>query len=138
MNSVGFFLDCLLQVLHETFPQHTFLMNGLVQGVKVRPGDADEPGLRAPGPGTVPADHLLCGRRRVFLDRSCLCDLTLNLCVLSGLPVVSLSSTDRCSVRYLGEEVLPPPDRLLHLCPHPVHEDQPMVSVCVCVLEVRV
>ncbi len=30
--------DLLLwfQVLHETFPQHTFLMNGLVHGVKVR------------------------------------------------------------------------------------------------------
>lgn len=27
----------LFQVLHETFPQHTFLMNGLVQGVKVKP-----------------------------------------------------------------------------------------------------
>lgn len=26
----------VFQVLHETFPQHTFLMNGLVQGVKVR------------------------------------------------------------------------------------------------------
>lgn len=25
----------LLQVLHETFPKHTFLMNGLIQGVKV-------------------------------------------------------------------------------------------------------
>ncbi len=24
-----------LQALHETFPKHTFLMNGLVQGVKV-------------------------------------------------------------------------------------------------------
>ena len=24
------------QVLHETFPQHTFLMNGLIHGVKVR------------------------------------------------------------------------------------------------------
>lgn len=25
-----------LQVLHQTFPQHTFLMNGLIHGVKVR------------------------------------------------------------------------------------------------------
>lgn len=24
-----------LQVLHQTFPQHTFLMNGLIHGVKV-------------------------------------------------------------------------------------------------------
>jgi len=24
-----------LQVLHETFPHHAFLMNGLIQGVKV-------------------------------------------------------------------------------------------------------
>ncbi|KTF93168.1 hypothetical protein cypCar_00045768, partial [Cyprinus carpio] len=24
-----------IRVLHETFPQHTFLMNGLIQGVKV-------------------------------------------------------------------------------------------------------
>lgn len=40
--SVVFFLDSLFQVLHETFPQHTFLMNGLVQGVKVRPVDADD------------------------------------------------------------------------------------------------
>lgn len=24
------------QVLHQTFPQHTFLMNGLIHGVKVR------------------------------------------------------------------------------------------------------
>lgn len=30
------------QVLHETFPQHTFLMNGLIQGVKVgAPGGAE-------------------------------------------------------------------------------------------------
>lgn len=28
--------SAVLQVLHETFPQHTFLMNGLIQGVKVR------------------------------------------------------------------------------------------------------
>jgi hypothetical protein len=27
---------CLFQVLGETFPKHTFLMNGLVQGVKVQ------------------------------------------------------------------------------------------------------
>lgn len=33
INSIFF----SLQVLHETFPQHTFLMNGLIQGVKVRP-----------------------------------------------------------------------------------------------------
>ena len=26
----------VLQVLHQTFPQHTFLMNGLIHGVKVR------------------------------------------------------------------------------------------------------
>lgn len=25
----------ILQVLHQTFPQHTFLMNGLIHGVKV-------------------------------------------------------------------------------------------------------
>ena len=25
-----------LQVLNETFPNHTFLLNGLIQGVKVR------------------------------------------------------------------------------------------------------
>lgn len=43
----GFFLkpvlkscSLLFQVLHETFPRHTFLMNGLVQGVKVRPVDS--------------------------------------------------------------------------------------------------
>lgn len=31
------FASCfVLQVLRETFPHHTFLMNGLIQGVKVR------------------------------------------------------------------------------------------------------
>lgn len=33
--SFGFGLSSL-QVLHQTFPQHTFLMNGLIHGVKVR------------------------------------------------------------------------------------------------------
>lgn len=32
---LGLVVFLLFQVLHETFPQHTFLMNGLVQGVKV-------------------------------------------------------------------------------------------------------
>uniref|UniRef100_A0A673G4T5 Major facilitator superfamily (MFS) profile domain-containing protein n=1 Tax=Sinocyclocheilus rhinocerous TaxID=307959 RepID=A0A673G4T5_9TELE len=30
----GLLTTPMLTVLHETFPQHTFLMNGLVQGVK--------------------------------------------------------------------------------------------------------
>uniref|UniRef100_A0A671KFN8 Hippocampus abundant transcript 1 protein-like n=1 Tax=Sinocyclocheilus anshuiensis TaxID=1608454 RepID=A0A671KFN8_9TELE len=33
----GLLTTPMLTVLHETFPQHTFLMNGLVQGVKVNP-----------------------------------------------------------------------------------------------------
>ncbi|XP_034728150.1 hippocampus abundant transcript-like protein 1 [Etheostoma cragini] len=33
----GLLTTPMLTVLHETFPQHTFLMNGLVHGVKVRP-----------------------------------------------------------------------------------------------------
>lgn len=32
----GLLTTPMLTVLHETFPQHTFLMNGLIQGVKVR------------------------------------------------------------------------------------------------------
>lgn len=31
----GLLTTSMLTVLHETFPQHTFLMNGLIQGVKV-------------------------------------------------------------------------------------------------------
>ncbi|KAI4819995.1 hypothetical protein KUCAC02_027993 [Chaenocephalus aceratus] len=54
----GLLTTPMLTVLRETFPQHTFLMNGLVHGVK---------------------------------------------------------------------EVLPPHDSLLHLRPHPLHEDQPLV-----------
>lgn len=27
---------CVFQVLNETFPDHTFLMNGLIMGIKVR------------------------------------------------------------------------------------------------------
>ena len=55
----------------------------------------------------------------------------------SGLPVVSVGSSDWCSVGHLGQEVLPPHDGVLHLRPHPLHEDQPMVreTVCVCVLQ---
>ncbi|KAF6120343.1 major facilitator superfamily domain containing 14C [Phyllostomus discolor] len=30
----GLLTTPMLTVLHETFPQHTFLMNGLIQGVK--------------------------------------------------------------------------------------------------------
>uniref|UniRef100_A0A8C1ZDZ9 Si:ch211-87m7.2 n=1 Tax=Cyprinus carpio TaxID=7962 RepID=A0A8C1ZDZ9_CYPCA len=33
----GLLTTPMLTVLHETFPQHTFLMNGLIQGVKVNP-----------------------------------------------------------------------------------------------------
>lgn len=33
---MAFWLSTFSQVLHETFPQHTFLMNGLIQGVKVK------------------------------------------------------------------------------------------------------
>lgn len=39
MQTVGFDLVLfvfVLQVLRQTFPQHTFLMNGLIHGVKVR------------------------------------------------------------------------------------------------------
>lgn len=63
--------------------------------------------------------------------------LSLSLCVLSGLPVVSVGSTDRSPLWYLGEEIFPPSDSFLHLCPHPLHEDQSMVrgSVCVSVFQ---
>lgn len=81
------FSGSLLQVLHETFPQHTFLMNGLVQGVKVRPDGAGD----AAGSSCLTGPGLL-------LDGSALGGLTPNLCLLSGLPVVSLRSADRCSV----------------------------------------
>lgn len=50
----------------------------------------------------------------------------------SGLPVVSVGTSDWCAVRHLGQEVLPPHDGLLHLRPHPFHEDQPVVSHSVC------
>jgi hypothetical protein len=33
LNELHFFL--ILQTLNETFPNHTFLLNGLIQGVKV-------------------------------------------------------------------------------------------------------
>nr|KAF6485918.1 hypothetical protein HJG63_013263 [Rousettus aegyptiacus] len=33
----GLLTTPMLTVLHETFPQHTFLMNGLIQGVKKCP-----------------------------------------------------------------------------------------------------
>ncbi|CAF88523.1 unnamed protein product, partial [Tetraodon nigroviridis] len=72
---------------------------------------------------------LSCGWRRVGLGRVCVLRLWTSF-LLSGLPVVPLGSTDRSSVGYLGEEILPPPHRFLHLCPHPLHEDQPMVLLC--------
>lgn len=40
-------LFCLAQVLHQTFPQHTFLMNGLIHGVKVRKIPSRLPGESA-------------------------------------------------------------------------------------------
>lgn len=54
------------------------------------------------------------------------------MCSCSGLPVVSVSSSDWCTVRYLGQEVFPPHDSFLHLRPHSLHEDQPLVSPTVC------
>lgn len=48
-----------------------------------------------------------------------------------GLPVISICSSDWCAVRHLGQEVLSPHDGLLYLRPHPLHADQPLVSLCV-------
>lgn len=36
MLFIYIYMYILFKVLHETFPEHTFLMNGLIQGVKVR------------------------------------------------------------------------------------------------------
>lgn len=98
------------QVLHETFPQHTFLMNGLVQGVKVGPPQlltlVWHRLVASTGPDGTPPPPL----------------------ALSGLPVVPVGSSDWCTVGHLGQEVVSPHDGLLHLRPHPVHEDQPLVS----------
>lgn len=55
------------------------------------------------------------------------------LCHCLGLPVISICSSDWCAVRHMGQEVLSPHDGLLYLRPHPLHADQPLVSLCVCV-----
>lgn len=65
--------------------------------------------------------RILCGKTFFFYVNGFLCSC-------SGLPVVSVGSSDWCTVRYLGQKVLPPYDGLLHLRPHPLHEDQPMVK----------
>lgn len=44
-----------------------------------------------------------------------------------GPAVVHVCSPDRCSVRRVGETVLPLGDCLLHLCTHPTDEAQPLV-----------
>lgn len=111
---------CLwFQVLRDVFPQHTFLMNGLVQGVKVN-------------------------RSAVYCQRSfqplllnltlveyydIMASLSLYFSVRLGFPVISVGSSDWCSVRHLGQEVLPPHDSVLYLRPHPLHEDQPLVRL---------
>lgn len=48
-------------------------------------------------------------------------------CVRSGLAVFFECSINRCFVRCVGSEVLPAAYGVLHLRPHPAHEDQPMV-----------
>lgn len=55
-----------------------------------------------------------------------------SLCLLlgSGLPVISVGSSDWCAVRHLGQEVVPSHDGLLYLRSNPLHEDQPLVSLC--------
>lgn len=57
--------------------------------------------------------------------------LPLALCsVASGSAVVPVRPSDWCAVRRVGQEVLPPPHGLLHVCTHSPDEDQPMVRVC--------
>lgn len=111
---------CLwFQVLRDVFPQHTFLMNGLVQGVKVN------------------RSAVYCQRsfQQLLLNLTLveyydiMASLSLYFSVRLGFPVISVGSSDWCSVRHLGQEVLPPHDSVLYLRPHPLHEDQPLVRL---------
>lgn len=47
--------------------------------------------------------------------------------LLAGSAVVSERSSDWCSVRRVGQEVLSLTHRVLHLCSNSFNEDQPMV-----------
>lgn len=51
------------------------------------------------------------------------------LCIRSGPAVFSECSSNRCSIRCVGPEILPAAHCVLHLRSHPSHEDQPMVRL---------
>ncbi|GAB1298313.1 Hippocampus abundant transcript-like protein 1 [Apodemus speciosus] len=52
----GLLTTPMLTVLHETFPQHTFLMNGLIQGVKVLGGEFNKDSMWLRTAGGAPED----------------------------------------------------------------------------------